>query len=110
MLFSCIGNRVAKPIEVVQKGDFDKTCQGIELELDFIVRDLKLLIPNTAKKWKFVSLSTMVGIYEFPWFYLADGSVEQEEAKALSDRYTRLVEIANTKNCDIKVAALPVNS
>lgn len=104
---SCVGNRTAKPIDVIQKGDFDKNCQSIQLELDFIVRDLKLLIPEASVKWKFVSLSTMGGLYEFPWVHLADGSAEQSETKALSERYARLVEIAEIKECDIDVAAIP---
>lgn len=107
LITSCVGNRQAHPIDVVQVGDFDKTCQALELELDFLVSDLKLLIPHTAKKWKFVSLSTMAGLYEFPWMYLADGTIEQQEAKALTSRYSRLVEIATSKSCDFEVVALP---
>lgn len=76
--------RDAHPVPVVQYADPQRSCHGIERELNFIEGTIKELVPL---------------------FFMS--KAEQVEIDAYSQRYNRLLRLAEEKDCGLGRKAIP---
>jgi len=102
----CAG-RDAHPVPVLQPGDQDRSCSGIERELDFIEGEIWRLVPQTEKTTKNLALGVAGFFLVIPWFYMDLSKAEQVEIEAYRQRYNRLLNLASDKNCGFERRQIP---
>ena len=105
-LAGCAG-RQANIATIYQPGDEQRSCEGIEAELNVTQQEILRLIPQadkTAKNW---ILGTAGWFFIVPFFFMDLSRAEQQEINAHRHRYNYLLEIAKTRGCHTERTELP---
>src|SRR5687767_11047388 len=92
-LAGCAG-RQAQIVHIYQQGDEQRSCEGIEAELQETQDEIVRLIPQadkTARNW---ILGTAGWFLIVPFFFMDLSKAEQQEINAFRHRYNYLLNIA----------------
>ena len=106
LLPACTG-RPANPVMVYQHGDEARSCDALKRELELIEDDILTLLPETDKADKNTQLGVAGVFLLVPLFFMDISKSEQVEVNALIKRYNHLIEVADTKDCDIYRTPIP---
>lgn len=107
VLFIGCAGRAANPVIVYQHGDTNRSCDALERELELIEADILDMLPQTDKADRNTELG-VAGIFLIvPLFFMDLSKSEQIEVNALTKRYNHLLDIAESKGCNLERQALP---
>jgi hypothetical protein len=101
------GGRTANPVMASQYGDSQKTCRGLEFEMQSVQGEIQRLLPDRDKTAQNVALGVAGAFVLVPWFFMDFKNAEATEYEAYRQRYNHLASIALDKRCDVKPTQYP---
>lgn len=108
IIAGCSG-RETHPIPVVQPGDEERSCTGIQKELDFIESEIRRLVPQAKRKTLDNIIYGVLGVFCLggSWYEIDLSKKEQVEIEAYRQRYNRLLDLSSEQNCGIERNKIP---
>ncbi len=96
----CAG-REANPISSYKAGDENLSCEKLKKEIVVLQTNMMAILPKSDKTFTNALWYTGGSIVIIPVFFIDMKDAERIEYEAFRRRHNRLVEMAQTKGCDM---------
>jgi hypothetical protein len=111
VFFAGCAGRTANPVPIYIPGDENRNCESLKTEVVQLQKDMAAMLPKTDKFGTNALWATAGVFLIVPFFFMDMKDAEKIEFEAMRQRHNRLLDLLQTKNCDVNdITAKPIPS